>query len=1245
MLDLIARKAAIGRCLIACSMLGLLPLEGWAQEVIPDFYKEPGLSSNRSYVNQSFSEHIDPFTGALQLHYVDVHLPGNGGFDLSVSRSYNSASINETNPAAFDSQAGLGWSIHFGRVLNKSSILPCSQSAFGPDTLNNPVIELPDGSTQLLAFSGTASPLMYTTQRWKADCAASGIGLVVYSPDGTRYDMTQQVAVGSGTNTRYAWYTTKITDRNGNNAVVAYTASASPKISTVTTNDSRTINFLYNPNGFVSSISTSGYSYAYNYQAVSGVAGAYFLSSVTRPGGTTWQYQYNAVLSSAPGSYALKQVIYPEGGFINYGYGSGSSDYVYFDSVSNAASRSTVVKTKSTSDGGTWTFAYAPGGSGIYDTTTVNAPSGTSTYRHIGPNYASSGSLWQVGLLMQKQIGSVQTEAYTWTSQAISSQQYKRPGAWRATRLDSSTNAPVLASRSITRDGQAYATTFSGFDAYGNPGTVTESGPNGGSRTTTLTYFISTAKWIVRQVQNQTVSGGVAISRSFDGNGNLQLVTRDGVATSYSYDSQGNVSQATFPRNLVHAYPNYKRGIALTENQPEGVSIVRLVSDAGNMTSETNGEVKTTSYGYDGLNRVTSIGYPQGNAVGIGYTAASKTATRGGLSETTAYDGFGRTASITLGGITRSYGYDPLGRRTFVSNPGSSVGTGFQYDILDRLVGVTNADGTTQAITYGVATKSVRNERNHWTTYTYRAYGDPDRPLVMWITAPDSTANVTLGRNGKDLVTSVGQGGFARLYDYDSRGYLTSVVNPETGTTIYGRDAAGNMTSRAVGSSGATIYGYDFQNRLAGVTYPGSTPVVTKTYSRTHKLKSVVSSVASRTYGYDNNDNLTSEAVGIDGLSLGVVYTYNGNDQLSAITYPRSNRVVSYSPDALGRPAQVSGFVTGISYWPSGQINQITYANSTTATYGQNSRLWLASFSTARGSTGYLGSNYGYDGVGNLTSISDGVDGSYNRTLGYDALSRVSSASGAWGSGTLSYDGSGNLRSQVLGSTNLTYSYNGTTNLLASVSGSRAESYGYDSYGDIVAAGGRSYGYDGAPNMTCANCNDPATSVQYQYDGLNQRVSTLKGGVKTYEFYSSNGNLLVEYTPSQSNRLVEYIYLGGKRIAQLEPTVTTVNPGGGGGGGGLTATAGRPVTLTASVSGTSPSGTMSFYDGSTLLGTATVAAGSASLTVTITAPGTHTITVNYSGDAANAPSSSTVTLTVLIPLEQLLPILNLLLDD
>lgn len=122
-----------------------------AQEVIPDFYKSPGLDPNRSYVNQNFSEHIDPFNGSLQLRYVDINVPGNGGFDIQVSRSYNSASVNESNPTYFGS-AGVGWSVHFGRVLYKTTVGPCGGSlSLWPDVLKDPVLELPDGSTQILA--------------------------------------------------------------------------------------------------------------------------------------------------------------------------------------------------------------------------------------------------------------------------------------------------------------------------------------------------------------------------------------------------------------------------------------------------------------------------------------------------------------------------------------------------------------------------------------------------------------------------------------------------------------------------------------------------------------------------------------------------------------------------------------------------------------------------------------------------------------------------------------------------------------------------------------------------------------------------------------------------------------------------------------------------------------------------------------------------------------------------------------
>ena len=63
--------------------LHVAPLFAQTGGKMPDFYKEPGLYPNRDYTNQHFGEHVDPFTGALQLHYTDVFIPGNGGFNLA----------------------------------------------------------------------------------------------------------------------------------------------------------------------------------------------------------------------------------------------------------------------------------------------------------------------------------------------------------------------------------------------------------------------------------------------------------------------------------------------------------------------------------------------------------------------------------------------------------------------------------------------------------------------------------------------------------------------------------------------------------------------------------------------------------------------------------------------------------------------------------------------------------------------------------------------------------------------------------------------------------------------------------------------------------------------------------------------------------------------------------------------------------------------------------------------------------
>ena len=68
----------------------------------------------------------------------------------------------------------------------------------------------------------------------------------------------------------------------------------------------------------------------------------------------------------------------------------------------------------------------------------------------------------------------------------------------------------------------------------------------------------------------------------------------------------------------------------------------------------------------------------------------------------------------------------------------------------------------------------------------------------------------------------------------------------------------------------------------------------------------------------------------------------------------------------------------------------------------------------------------------------------------------------------------------------------------------------------------------------------------------------------------------------------------------------------------------NPVTLTATIASfaTPPTGTVTFYDGTTQLGTGTVASGSATYSATTLTAGTHSITATYSGDSSYGPATS-----------------------
>jgi Bacterial Ig-like domain (group 3) len=149
-------------------------------------------------------------------------------------------------------------------------------------------------------------------------------------------------------------------------------------------------------------------------------------------------------------------------------------------------------------------------------------------------------------------------------------------------------------------------------------------------------------------------------------------------------------------------------------------------------------------------------------------------------------------------------------------------------------------------------------------------------------------------------------------------------------------------------------------------------------------------------------------------------------------------------------------------------------------------------------------------------------------------------------------------------------------------------------------------------------------SVQF-FDGTTSLgTATVSGGAATLAVSSLTGgahSLTAAYSGDGSNAASTSPPLA-QTVNQTNTSVTlssSLNP----------STFGQTVTLTATVTPATATGSVQFTDGSTSLGAATLSGGTASVSVTTLAVGAHPITATYNGDANNSASvSAPLSLTV-----------------
>lgn len=276
---------------------------------------------------------------------------------------------------------------------------------------------------------------------------------------------------------------------------------------------------------------------------------------------------------------------------------------------------------------------------------------------------------------------------------------------------------------------------------------------------------------------------GTSVTHAYDADGNrVGLVDTHGI-TTYSYDTLERLVSVASPSGTVHyAYDPVGKRAAVT--YPDGKVVTYGYDALNRLSSVTDWLNQTTSYAYDPASNLTGASYPNETAVAVSYDAANR-ATQ--IQNSYQGSAIWNTASFT----TFTYALDPVGNPTQVTDGGGNV-TSYSYDPLYQLKSVANSGGTTKYAYDAVGNRVSLNGPGGSVTYTYDA---DDRLLKA------GSTSYTYDADGNRLSsTSTAK---TLNYAYDATNRLVAVSGGQSASFTY--DGEGNRLTQA---SGASAYTY-----------------------------------------------------------------------------------------------------------------------------------------------------------------------------------------------------------------------------------------------------------------------------------------------------------------------------------------------------------------------------------------------------------------------------------------------------
>jgi len=609
--------------------------------------------------------------------------------------------------------------------------------------------------------------------------------------------------------------------------------------------------------------------------------------------------------------------------------------------------------------------------------------------------------------------------------------------------------------------------------AYTSGDLTSITAPEGG--VTAFTYDSSDRITKVEQRNTTAGSPGTAVTRfSFkddnttlvaDPRSDQSIAVADAKHTTYTLYDTDLVKKAVDAANREQSktYNPANNGVATSQDGADGAASTGTTT---NKYDKNNGQSLTQSTSGSGSSSTAEYGSGSATAyLPSKVTDSSKNTT------TIGYDGVGNQTSSQSGSdeaATAKVTYNTKadgdkyawGAVKTATAPGNKDNhTTYAYDTHDQLGSITPPTGTSLGV-QKYSYDDFGRIRNHTdgdggvTTYTY---DNDDRVLTTAFDDGTQTVTNTYDGNGNRLSESSATGTITNTYDQRNR--LIATVNTAGGGAVsYGYDLAGN-TAKVTDSTGTVTHDYDASEVLTATTYPTSSGTAKQLYKTDDQGR--------RT---DTWSNATPNA---DPAKDPEVWAAH-----QKLTYDKSGKVIRVQTSANSAAPEA---VIDTTYC---YLADVDPGESCPASDGTNDRSKL---------------QWSYDNISKQTT-----NYGYTDTDGKTPTKHLTGITQSGGSNptnwAYTYDDAGN-RTQAKATNAATKAVISDQKLTYNAVGQITnDGYQYDGTGNLVAAPGETYTYNGAQQMTSSTKDGVTTSYEYAGADMNKLLSQSTDGGAEYDY-------------------------------------------------------------------------------------------------------------------------------------------------